>query len=158
MPGGFREVRSRALKALNPWLYGNSFPALNNITSGLNLGCNTDESSTDIGWDFVCSTRLVTSLSTMDECGHPSSVSERVTSSQCRQRSQPMIDSLLGAIAPHVKCQFRTRQRKIRSKPTTEVVRLDALWHMMHPMVSINLYLSRSRELGGLILGQEIQT
>ncbi|KAK3068227.1 hypothetical protein LTR53_014373 [Teratosphaeriaceae sp. CCFEE 6253] len=42
-----------ALGFLNPWIYGGAYHALNDITSGSSIGCNTSGFPAEVGWDAV---------------------------------------------------------------------------------------------------------
>jgi hypothetical protein len=50
---------SAPLGFLNPWLYGEGLPGIDDITSGSNPGCGTDGFSAIPGWDPVRPARLV---------------------------------------------------------------------------------------------------
>ena len=49
----------KPLGFLNPWLYGEALPGLNDITSGSNPGCGTTGFSAATGWDPVRPAGLV---------------------------------------------------------------------------------------------------
>lgn len=38
---------------LNPWIYGGAYKALNDVTSGSSIGCNTTGFPAQKGWDAV---------------------------------------------------------------------------------------------------------
>ncbi|KAK0336233.1 hypothetical protein LTR91_005266 [Friedmanniomyces endolithicus] len=42
-----------ALGFLNPWIYGGAYRALNDITSGSSIGCNSSGFPAEVGWDAV---------------------------------------------------------------------------------------------------------
>jgi tripeptidyl-peptidase I len=42
-----------SLGFINPWIYGGAYKALNDITSGSSVGCNTSGFPAEVGWDAV---------------------------------------------------------------------------------------------------------